>query len=753
MNQELLKTKDIHEFIDALKDMRGFASLNTHLLTLLLAMRPNTNLTTQKFLVLCFSLMDDGNARLPMSEAAFKAMWNKKWEGLVQLKISSADSDLDESAFAQSADFTTIIRDGIKDILTSDFEQIILRNDSNKPLAEDALSKPFILAMKEIAPEHREYHLYFTKLFNAKCNIEESAQRLFRNGIIPTDGELASCIEDIRKIHKPIRKKDGTMGDFLVNREQAQAILRGLDENLIITGGPGTGKTTVVLYILWKLLEENPEMLDWDIYLAAPSGKAADRMRESLTGGLEGLTEETKDAEKNPTSARIFKKLKDLESSTIHRLLKFSHAKGDFFYNQKDQFPRNSIFVIDEASMIDLEMFAALLQAIPDEARLFILGDPYQLPSVDSGAVLGEILKPHNSTKNFTVKLEISNRFDDASNIGKLAKEIKVVAESKDAENFVAHPFVRHPALAKKDPANANTLDNSCDPDNARQETPDSSPQEKGSEQRSLAGEQAFIPKDFVHYYQADATEDSKKITKKEADKRVEALIADWVKDISSLPELAAQIDPTFVGKDDIQTPLRDKLWNLSLTRRMLSAERKGPWGVESLNKKACSRLKKIWKNGIASAEEADEVSAIQDSGYFPGQFLIITQNQEMYKLYNGDTGIVVFDRFTPYLMLKKAPPQGSNIERDNYVFYPLAVLPADAIESAFAITIHKSQGSEYSNVTMFLPTNIGHPLLTNQIIYTGITRAKESVDIIASPETFKAACCTVTERETGIEL
>ena len=124
-----------------------------------------------------------------------------------------------------------------------------------------------------------------------------------------------------------------------------------------------------------------------------------------------------------------------------------------------------------------------------------------------------------------------------------------------------------------------------------------------------------------------------------------------------------------------------------------------------------------------------------------------------MFKLYNGDTGIVVFDGNTPCLMLKKAPPQGSERTRDDFVFYPLSVLPEDSITTAFAITIHKSQGSEYKHVTMFLPTKIGHPLLTNQIIYTGITRAKESVTIIAGDDTFQAAVTTVSERDTGISL
>ena len=130
-------------------------------------------------------------------------------------------------------------------------------------------------------------------------------------------------------------------------------------------------------------------------------------------------------------------------------------------------------------------------------------------------------------------------------------------------------------------------------------------------------------------------------------------------------------------------------------------------------------------------------------SKYIPGQLLMITKNQEMFKLYNGDTGIVVFKDNAPYLMLKK----------DGFVFYQLSLLSADALETAFAITIHKSQGSEYDEVTMFLPKQVGHPLLNNQILYTGITRAKSVVEIIATAQTYVAACEPPAKRDTGIEL
>lgn len=708
-----IESKNFEEFYDGLKEMRGISAIDKHLLNLLFEIQPSMNLEVQKFLALCFSLLDDGNTRLPMDTALFEQMWFRKWQGLVQLNISASETEVDEVDFPAAENFSDIIAKGVTELSSLKYSEIIEGRSGNEPIENDDYSKPFILAAGKIP------YLYFAKHFNAKCYIEKSASLLFKNGNVPATNAILNCIKEISNIRKPINGKP-----FLVNEQQATAILRGLNENLIITGGPGTGKTTVVLYILWKLLQSNPEMLDWSIYLAAPSGKAADRMRESLADGLAAINDSVRESE---ICSPIFKKLKNLESSTIHRLLKFSREKGDFHYNKDEQFSKNSIFVIDEASMIDIEMFAALLQAIPEGARLFILGDPYQLPSVDSGAVLGEILKAKNSDRNFTVKLEISNRFTDDSLIGRLAHEIKVVAESKEATHFKPHNFLLHPALS----SDGDTM--------------------------SYANYGSEKSKDLVSYYRLES-ESEIKTPKKLEEKRIEKIVNDWIGNFAQLSQLAEQIHPS---QPTGETALRDELWNLSLTQRMLSAERRGARGVDNLNKKVCSKLRALWKKSVQSADsqprnnrsQSDITQTIQDSGYFPGQLLIITQNQEMYKLYNGDTGIVVFEGFTPYLMLKKAPPQDSNVTRDNYVFYPLSVLPEDAIESAFAITIHKSQGSEYKHVTMFLPKQKGHPLLTNQILYTGITRAKESVTIIATPETFKAACCTVTERETGIEL
>ncbi|MBR6450118.1 MAG: AAA family ATPase, partial [Fibrobacter sp.] len=495
MDKRILATESLDEFIDALIEMHGLNPLDRYLLYLLFEIEKDVPLQTKKFLTLCLSLLDDGNTRIALDVKQFSATWAKKWNGLVTLRISSTDEEMSESDFATASDFDEIISGGIQDILKNDFSAIMESRDSDETSVEDAFGKPFVLAKRQSGT-----HLYFTKHFDAKCVIEKSAKTLFKNGCKPSDKQIAQCIDKISNICKPFANGN----PFIIKNHQAEAIIRGQTENLVITGGPGTGKTTVVLYILWNLLESHSDMIDWNIYLAAPSGKAADRMRESLIDGLSRIRDEKKTGEPN---ARIFRKLNELESSTLHRLLQFSKSKGGFTFNRNEQFPPNSIFVIDEASMIDIEMFAALLEAIPEGARIFILGDPFQLPSVDSGAVLGEILKVKSDT-NFSVKLNESNRFDDKSNIGKLAGEIKLVAETKDNTNFIPHKFTDTGTFA-------NELD-------------------------------GF--KDLVFFRQIET--DSAPLSKKEEDKRIEALITEWSRDFARLPDLAESIHPQRTGTE-----------------------------------------------------------------------------------------------------------------------------------------------------------------------------------------------------------
>ena len=689
----------IDSFIDKLKEMRGIAELDRHLLHLLLEMKPSVSETTQKFLCLCFSLWDDGNTRVPLDAKLFKERWLKKWDALKILKKSQEES----SDFAElEKSFNEIIESGIADLSSNDFSEII---GDNAPLL-----KAEGVTEVDCMPYHCLF-LYMAKHFKAKGEIQDAMARIFGKKIPGT----------------PAIKQISNMN---LNDDQKNAVRRGQNENLIITGGPGTGKTTVVLYILWNVLENivkdvkteglNSEEIskeqakalsEYTIYLAAPSGKAADRMSESLKKGLEDISENLKETP-------IYAKLKDLEGMTIHRLLKYSRSDNGFSYNAKNQFPEKSIFVIDEASMVDVNLFSSLLQAIPSQdegdlvTRLFILGDPYQLPSVDAGAVLGNILNSA-SKANYTAELKISMRFPPESKIGQLASAIKVCA---DDQKMTApdKTFVLHPVFSKN-------------------ETKD------GSAETST---------DAVYYYslpQKSKDKSGEKLdkapTKKEEQEYVSKFLENWIGDFKDLPKLVAGIDPEALeNPSDELKKLCNDIWNKTLEKRILAAERRGAIGVEQINET------------IGNLIKGQKEKPKSNSRYFEGQLLILTQNQAMYRLYNGDTGIVLFKDSVPYIMLKK-PNGKTGAEQRDFVAYPLSLLPADAVESAFAITIHKSQGSEYDHVTMFLPKEEGHPLLNNQILYTGITRAKKTVTIIATDKTFKAACETVIERDTGIEI
>lgn len=711
MKKDILN-KSPEDFFEALSEMRGIGKINLHLGRLIYEMASCDSYKMDddvlKFFYLLLSLQEDGNTCFAIDESTFLNKWATKWNSLVELKLSENP----KAELAQAQDFAEIIKKGISYILGDQSLAIVERRTvrkKSKDIKDIRSTKLFVL----FSENNGTLTLYATKYFDAKCTIESAGQTIFKRSEKPSDVEIQNYILE-----------SGKLMNFSVNSKQAEAILRGAKENLIVTGGPGTGKTTVVVFLLWNLLKSNfEEYKNWQIHLAAPSGKAADRMRESLAKALnEDIKKDSLDTEEK---RNIHSYLSNLESSTIHRLLHYSAKESGFAINEKNKFSEKSIFVIDEASMIDINLFASFLQALPEkDVKVFVLGDPFQLPSVDAGAVLGEILNSRRAREEFVVELEESRRFTAESNIGKLAYAIKDCALANNTSGSTAVPqtfFTKNTSIG--------------------------TPKENTVNYISIEGE-----------------------TSKQEEEQSLDLIKSWNSFFFDFPRLAAEIHPRDEQPDLAEQQRRKDLWNTSLQKRMLSAERGGNRGVFQLNKITCESIqeyvketnKEIKERNKALAQDSDKENTISmySGKYFPGELLILTENQSMYKLYNGDTGIVIFDKESkvPYLMLKKAPPKklkdiSSQKEKGDFVFYPLSLLPEESLEPAFAITIHKSQGSEYDHVLMFLPKQKGHPLLTNQILYTGITRAKESVTIIATEETFQAACCTVTERETGIEL
>ena len=659
------------DFFNQLYKLNAISSIWEKILDMLREMEKNISDQALDIFCIYFSLLDDGNTCIALNKEKLLAKWMKKWNGLLLVnEVSEEEKDI-----LQEKDFEHIIEEGLKSFKDGSLKSIIEDNPS-----EENKGKIFI-----ISDIDGNDWLFAEKYYCAKNIIEERIKKLFLAGQRKSL-DKKSIADEFEKL---------TDKKFKLKERQLEAIARGQKENLIITGGPGTGKTTVITYLLWELFKDE-DNLKKHLYLAAPSGKAADRMKESI---LEAINKINCDSD-----CAAFKKLNTSDSYTIHRLLSYAPQENSFIYNSENQFNKDSIFVIDEASMIDIDLFASLLAAIPDQARVFILGDKDQLPSVQAGAVLGEIL---SKKKDSVVELNESNRFNSDSEIGRLKDAVQ--NEQLELKDFLH--FEKWSAWKKDFPSERNAGEN---------------------------------PVDFIE------------LDEGQKGKEISEIVCNWSaafydhladKKISPAYKLKASFD-----KENLQ--LLDKLWTDSMKAKILCAERRGLRGVENINKIICDNIR-----------EKNQLYDFSQGNYFPGQLLMINQNQKMYKLYNGDCGIVVRFENNPflYLMIEKSA-EGEEKERNfsfehrifaagRFMFYPLYLLPGEALETAYAITIHKSQGSGYDNILIFLPEQEQHPLLNRQIFYTAITRTSGSTYIVASEEILCNARKNIIERDTMIQL
>jgi len=455
----------------------------------------------------------------------------------------------------------------------------------------------------------------------------------------------------------------------------------------IVTGGPGTGKTTTVVKLLALLqalalsapVKDGVPARALRIRLAAPTGKAAARLNESISRAmgslpLEGLPNADAVRASIPTKA-----------GTLHRLL---GARPDTRRLRHDA--RNplalDVLVIDEASMIDLEMMAAVLAAMPPRSRLVLLGDKDQLASVEAGAVLGELCARareghyNSDTANWlqtatgeqvdatlqdangsaldqaVVMLRKSHRFAEESGIGQLASRVNEgVAAS--ALQILAQPHRDLQALRLRDEADPALRDLVVD-GNAP------GARKQGEERRG-----------YRHY----------------------------------LETMHRLQPPRGSGQSRFGEWARAVLKAHSQFQ-VLCALRRGPWGVEGLNQRIAGYLQSA---GLITSS----------AGWYLGRPVLVTRNDYTLGLMNGDMGITL-------ALPGKASDTG---ERPLRVAFPAGdgndgikwVLPSrlQAVETVYALTVHKSQGSEFSHAALVLPEKLS-PILTRELLYTGITRA-----------------------------
>ena len=700
-------------FFELLNDLRGIEATWLKVFATLKNIQKNISKEAECVFYIYFSLLDDGNICISLNEDLLLKKWLTKWKGLLSATFSEDDA---KKYFSETSVFFKETLTKSLPLFTKENFPNLIKNFSSADSQESFVyDKPFVID---------DGYLFASKYHKAGGIIKDRIKKLFSASKDFSGSE--SDLQNLKKYFEDITGSENSKGISL-KQNQLEAIIRGQKENLIITGGPGTGKTTVVCYLLWELLKL-PEYKNHTLYLAAPSGKAAERLNESIGKSLEHISKTEREK-----FSDVFEKLNSAQSYTIHRLLSFSPLENAFLYNEKNQFGEKSIFVIDEASMIDISLFGSLLLAIPESARIFILGDKNQLPSVQAGAVLGELLE---KKKESVVALKESNRFNDESEIGRL----KDALQSDEKTDFSLAHF--HDWNEWK----------SCHDENNIFEIP-----QKASETKNYPVVTFELTlKDFF----------SRRL-------QIEEIIFSWSKkfynELASEKSFAKDI-PVFQPEESL-IPALEKLWKNALCARILTAERNGSRGTEEINKKIFSEV--IKRNHLD----------LRSEDYFPGQLLMMTKNQSQFKLYNGDSGVVVTvlkkvddenqnnenqnsgsqkkETSLRYLMLKKDLKKSGNLKNDfsgvfqigSFVFYPLYLIPKDAVETSYAITIHKSQGSEYNAVLIFLPEQPGHPLLNRQIVYTAITRTSGSTYIVSSKDALECARKTVIERDTRIEF
>ncbi len=422
----------------------------------------------------------------------------------------------------------------------------------------------------------------------------------------------------------------------------------------VVSGGPGTGKTTTVVHLLACLIELNPEAR---IALAAPTGKAAARMTEAIRQRATHLPQAIRS--RLPAGA-----------STIHRLLKagpsgFGHHAGHLL-------PIDAL-VVDEASMLDLALATRLLEAVPDTARIVLLGDKDQLAAVESGAVFAEL--------SADPSLGDACRADLAALTGTPAAQIVPPA-----------------------PGQASPLRDAV----------------------------VWFTRNYRFEGDSGIGRFASAINRGDAP----AALAGLGTDIACSDDVAGAIERAMNGYSALLGSIRSgepaAAAHAAFGRfRVLCALREGPRGVEAVN----AEIERRFRGGLGRLD-GDPRSA-----WYPGRPVLVRRNDPVLRLFNGDIGIALPDA-AGTLSVCFAQSDGS--------LRTIAPVRLPAHETAFAMTVHKAQGSEFDEVLVLLPAQASR-VLTRELLYTAVTRARQRVSLCASAAVLAGAIETSTRRRSGL--
>ncbi|MGO9185707.1 exodeoxyribonuclease V subunit alpha [Mycobacterium sp.] len=401
----------------------------------------------------------------------------------------------------------------------------------------------------------------------------------------------------------------------------------------VLTGGPGTGKTTTVARLLALLAEQAdlPGGVGLRIAMAAPTGKAAARLTEAVAAEVARLDSPDR------------KRLAGLEATTLHRLLGSRPDTSVRFRHHRGNRLPHDVIVVDETSMVSLTMMARLLEAVRPDARLILVGDPDQLASVEAGAVLADLVDGLSEREDTRVAtLLSSHRFGES--IGALADAIRV----GDADRVIG--------VLRAGGGHIDWIDDE------------------------------------------DPTD------------RLRAIL---------VPPALRVREAAILGADAVALEALDG-------HRLLCAHRRGPFGVEHWNRQVHRWLTE--ESGLPAWSE-----------WYAGRPLLVTANDYGLRLYNGDTGVVVARQAGLRAVISGA---AGPLE--------FATSRLSDVETMYAMTIHKSQGSQADEVTVLLPPEDSR-LLTRELFYTAVTRAKTKVRVVGSQAAVRAAIGRRAVRASGL--
>jgi len=447
----------------------------------------------------------------------------------------------------------------------------------------------------------------------------------------------------------------------------------------VLTGGPGTGKTTTVVRMLLMLLRHAHACglpARPSIALAAPTGKAAQRLVQAIAKGKAEL--------QTTLSSEDFRELLPLiphaDARTLHRLLGYRPMDNTFSHGARNPLAED-IVVVDEASMVDLAMMRQLLDALRPDAVLILLGDPGQLASVDAGSVLADIVASAPSNQlpwalaNLLAPL-LQNAPGTATNDAALAGQVLTLTHSWRAGSGLQRGI------------------------EALRDTPDP----------------AWL--DTLLSVRADGDLHLRHCPNPSA---LRACVDGWIE------RHAALLQTLLTSPIDASIALRN-LHQLQI----LCALRDGPFGAQGLNELIARRL--ATRFGIDNSH-----------AWYHGRPVIITRNDYARGLFNGDVGIALESAEGLRVWFELSDRDGNAGLRS---FSPRA-LPAH--ESAWAITIHRSQGSEYRDVAVVLPPDEDNRILTRELVYTAISRARNHAEIWVTDDSLHAALARPIQRQGGL--